>query len=106
MTTLATTSQGRAADAAATVDDAVLRAVLTRGLAQTAIGTLEAGIEGPHIDQQVGAAAVWSAARHGLIGPAIDTVEEVQVPVLKGLGNLIEWIADELEEAGDSAVAR
>ncbi|WP_327096130.1 YbdK family carboxylate-amine ligase [Nocardia vinacea] len=100
------TVEVRAADTAATVDDAVLQAVLTRGLVQTAIAALDAGIEGPHIDQQVGAAAVWSAARHGLTGPAIDTVEEVQVPALKMLGNLIEWIADELEEAGDTAVAR
>lgn len=100
------TVEVRAADTAATVDDAVLQAVLTRGLVQTAIGKLEAGIEGPHIDQQVGAAAVWSAARYGLTGPAIDTVEEVRVPALKMLGNLIEWIADELEESGDTAVAK
>ncbi|WP_433722871.1 carboxylate-amine ligase [Nocardia sp. CA-129566] len=100
------TVEVRAADTAATVDDAVLQAVLTRGLVQTAIRKLEAGIEGPRIDEQVGAAAVWSAARHGLTGPAVDPVEEVQVPAVRMLGNLIEWIADELDEAGDTAVAK
>ncbi|MFI5783343.1 YbdK family carboxylate-amine ligase [Nocardia sp. NPDC051570] len=100
------TVEVRAADTAATVDDAVLQAVLTRGLVQTALRQLAAGIEGPRIDEQVGAAAVWSAARHGLSGPAVDPIAEVRVSALHRLGELIAWIADELDDAGDTAVAR
>jgi carboxylate-amine ligase len=100
------TVEVRAADTAATVDDAVLQAVLTRGLVQTALRKLAEGIEGPRIDDQVGAAAVWSAARYGLTGPAIDPIEQIQVPAVHMLGSLIAWIADALEESDDAAVTR
>jgi carboxylate-amine ligase len=100
------TVEVRAADAAATVDDAVLQAVLTRGLVRSALRRLDSGIEGPHIDEQVGAAAVWSAARHGLTGAAVDPIEETQVPAVHLLGALVAWIADDLEEVGDLALAQ
>lgn len=99
------TVEVRTVDTAATVDDAVLQAILTRGLVHTAIRKLEAGIEGPQLDDQVAAAAVWTAARYGLSGPAIDPVEEVPIPAIQLLDNMIAWIAAELEEAGDTAEA-
>ncbi|MET9490758.1 glutamate--cysteine ligase [Nocardia sp. NPDC006630] len=99
------TVEVRAVDTAATVDDAVLQALLTRGLVHTAIRKLEAGIEGPPIDDQTAAAAVWAAARYGLDGPAIDPIEQRQVPAVQMVKNLTEWIADELEEVGDTAEA-
>jgi carboxylate-amine ligase len=96
----------RAADTAATVEDAVLQAMLTRDLVQTALRKLAEGIEGPHIDDQVAAAAVWSAARYGLTGPAIDPIEQIQVLAMHMLGSLIAWIADAIEESDGTAVTR
>ncbi|MGX1810848.1 carboxylate-amine ligase [Nocardia sp. NPDC055321] len=95
------TIEVRAVDTALTVDDAVLQAMLTRGLVHTAIRKLECGIEGPRIDEQAGAAAIWMAARYGLDGPAIDPVAEVRVPAPQRLNELTAWIADALEETCD-----
>ncbi|WP_327145953.1 carboxylate-amine ligase [Nocardia sp. NBC_01327] len=99
------TVEVRAVDTAATVDDAVLQALLTRGLVHTAIRKLDAGIEGPALDDQVAAAAVWTAARYGLDGPAIDPIGQIQVPAVRMVEKLTAWIADELEEVGDTAEA-
>ncbi|MFF2554762.1 YbdK family carboxylate-amine ligase [Nocardia sp. NPDC058058] len=96
----------RAVDACASVDDAILQAVLSRGLVQTALGQLAAGIEGPRFDAQLGAAAVWSAARYGLDGPAVDPVQEIRVPAIHLLDRLLDWITPGLEELGDMNMAR
>ncbi|MFD6357144.1 carboxylate-amine ligase [Nocardia tengchongensis] len=100
------TVEVRAADTAATIDDALLQAVLARGLVHSALTKLAVGAEGPRFDEQVGAAAVWSAARHGLTGPAIDPIGEARVPASHMLDGLIAWIADELEESGDVPLLR
>lgn len=100
------TVEVRAADTAATVDDALLQAVLTRGLVQTALHRLDEGVEGPRIDEQVGAAAIWAAARYGLAGPAVDPIEEIRVPAILMLRSLVAWIADALADAGDTALAK
>ncbi|MFD6356478.1 carboxylate-amine ligase [Nocardia tengchongensis] len=100
------TVEVRAADTAATIDDALLQAVLARGLVHSALTKLAVGVEGPRFDEQVGAAAVWSAARHGLTGPAIDPIGEGRVPASHMLEGLIGWIADEVEESGDIALLR
>ncbi|MBB5085131.1 hypothetical protein [Nonomuraea endophytica] len=63
------TVEVRAADAAGTVEEAVLQAALTRALVTTAEAALAAGREAPNVSDQVCAAAVWNAARHGLDGP-------------------------------------
>ncbi|MFB7719859.1 YbdK family carboxylate-amine ligase [Nocardia sp. NPDC056100] len=95
----------RAVDTAATVDDAILQAVLSRGLVHKAVHELAAGIEGPRFDAQLGAAAVWSAARFGLAGRAVDPVEGVRVPAIHLLDRMVEWISEELEELGDLDLA-
>ncbi|MBE1463504.1 carboxylate-amine ligase [Kibdelosporangium phytohabitans] len=66
------TVEVRVADAAATADEAVLQCALTRGLVRYALAELAAGREARPVDGQRGAAALWSAARHGLDGPGID----------------------------------
>ncbi|WP_338759126.1 YbdK family carboxylate-amine ligase [Nocardia vulneris] len=100
------TVEVRAADTAATVDDAILQAVLTRGLVQTALNKLDEGVEGPRIDDQVGAAAIWAAARYGLAGPAVDPIEEIRVPAILLLRSLVTWIADALTATDDTALAK
>jgi carboxylate-amine ligase len=66
------TVEVRVADAVATADEAVLQAMLIQGLVGNALSELVAGREAAPIPEQLGAAAIWTAARHGLTGPGID----------------------------------
>ncbi|MFC4908135.1 carboxylate-amine ligase [Actinomadura gamaensis] len=100
------TVEVRAADAVPTVDDAVLLAALTRGLVQTALAELETGREGPELDDQVCAAAVWSAARYGMDGPAVHPVQERSVPASDLARELLRFVSPALEETGDLPYVR
>ena len=91
------TVEVRAADTAATVDDALLQAGLTRALVDTA---RTAGAA-PELDDQVLAAAVWSAARHGLSGPGVDPVTARQVPAVELVEALLEHVSDALGDDRD-----
>jgi carboxylate-amine ligase len=91
------TVEVRAADTAATVDDAVLQAGLTRALVDTAL----AGGTAPDLDDQVLAAAVWSAARYGLTGPGVDPFAARQVPAVELVEALLEHVSDALGDDRD-----
>ncbi|KOX24483.1 hypothetical protein ADK67_17850 [Saccharothrix sp. NRRL B-16348] len=91
------TVEVRAADTAATVDDALLQAGLTRALVDTA---RTAGAA-PELDDQVVAAAVWSAARHGLSGPGVDPLTARQVPAVALVEALLEHVSDALGDDRD-----
>ncbi|MEU7895118.1 glutamate--cysteine ligase [Nonomuraea sp. NPDC049152] len=91
----------RAADAAATVDEAVLQAALTRALVSTALADLALGREAPRVDGSILAAAVWNAARHGLEGPGVDPFEERPIPAAHLLRLLLARVRPALEESGD-----
>ncbi|MCH6163113.1 carboxylate-amine ligase [Streptomyces marispadix] len=95
------TVEFRVADAAATVDEAVLQAALSRALVTTAVEELERGIEAPPVRDQLAAAAVWNAARHGLDGDAVDLRRERTVPATRLLYELIRQVTPALEESGD-----
>ena len=86
------TVEVRIADTAATVDDAVLQAGLTRALVDTARTAAAA----PELDDQVLAAAVWSAARYGLSGPGVDPFTARQVPAVELVEALLEHVSDAL----------
>jgi glutamate---cysteine ligase / carboxylate-amine ligase len=96
----------RAADAAATVEEAVLQAALSRGLVRTALAALSEGREAPCVPEQTAAAAVWSAARHGLAGPGIDLRHERRAPAAALVHRLLEHVTPALEETGDAACVR
>ncbi|MGI8333777.1 carboxylate-amine ligase [Actinomadura scrupuli] len=96
----------RAADAAATVDEAVLQAALARALVRTALADLAAGREAPAPGDQICAAAVWSAARYGMDGPAVHLLEERRVPAGRLLAELLDRVDPALEETGDRAEVR
>ncbi|MEV4258769.1 glutamate--cysteine ligase [Spirillospora sp. NPDC049652] len=100
------TVEVRAADAVPTVDDAVLLAALTRGLVQTALDELADGREGPELDDQVCAAAVWSAARYGLDGPAVHPGPGRSVPATDLAHELLNLVSPALEETGDLPLVR
>ncbi|MEU9021274.1 glutamate--cysteine ligase [Actinomadura sp. NPDC048394] len=96
------TVEVRAADAVPTADEAVLQAALTRGLVRTALADLAAGRPASRApDDQVGAAAVWAAARYGLAGEGVHPVEERRVPVARLAAALLDHVAPALEETGD-----
>jgi carboxylate-amine ligase len=100
------TVEVRVADAASTVDEAVLQAAIARALVLTAVTELAKGTEAPPVDAQVCAAALWSAARHGLAGPGIHPVKELQADATALVRELFHRIRPALEEAGDLAMVR
>ncbi|MET9021785.1 glutamate--cysteine ligase [Actinopolymorpha sp. NPDC004070] len=100
------TLEVRAADTAGTVDDALLQAALTRALVRTARADLAAGRDAPEVHEQVAAAAMWSAARHGLDGPAVDPLLGKQVPAKDLLHQMLVRVRPALEETGDLPLVR
>ncbi|MFC4496545.1 glutamate--cysteine ligase [Streptomyces ovatisporus] len=91
----------RAADAAATVDEAVLQAALSRALVRTALAALEEGREAVPVADEVAAAAVWSASRHGLRGPGVHPRLERKAAPLTLVHELLAYVAPALDESGD-----
>ncbi|RBM21158.1 carboxylate--amine ligase [Prauserella sp. PE36] len=100
------TVEVRAADAATTADEALLQAMLTRALVDAALADLAAGREAPHGNDRVAAAALWSAARYGLTGPAVDPWHECARPANELVALLLERTTAALEETGDLALVR
>jgi glutamate---cysteine ligase / carboxylate-amine ligase len=100
------TVEVRAADAASTVDEAVLQAALTRALVLTALVELARGREAPQVGEHLCAAAVWSAARYGLTGPGIHPLQERRVDAAVLVNELVHRVRPALEEAGDLATVR
>ncbi|GAA4612240.1 glutamate--cysteine ligase [Actinoallomurus liliacearum] len=100
------TVEVRAGDAAATVDEAVLQAALVRALIRTALSDLRRGREAPAVDDQLCAAATWSAARYGLDGPGVHPVEERAVPATRLLREMLDRVRPALEASGDLARVR
>lgn len=94
------TVEFRVADAAETVDDAVLQAALSRALVHTAC----AGAESPSVRDDVCAAAVWTASRYGLDGAAVDPWRECRVPATALLEALLEHVTPALAARGELAL--
>jgi len=95
------TVEVRAADAAATADEALLQAALVRGLVGAALADLEAGREAPRADAQMCAAALWNAARHGLDRTLTDPVARRPVPAWRRVDDLVARAAPALAATGD-----
>lgn len=95
------TVEFRVADTAADVDDAVLQALLSRALVRSALAELDQGREAVPVPPTLAEAAVWSAARYGLCGPAIDLRRERKVPATELLRALFVSLRDALEDTGD-----
>ncbi|MCA1225824.1 glutamate--cysteine ligase [Saccharopolyspora sp. 6M] len=94
----------RVADALTTAEEAVFHAVLARAAVRTALLAVTAGVRPPAVRDQVAAAAVWAAARHGIGGSLVDPVREARAPAAVLLRRLLEWIEPALRAAGDAAV--
>jgi carboxylate-amine ligase len=95
------TVEFRVADAAGSVDEAVLLAGLVRALVRTARQEARAGHPVPPVAPEVAAAAVWSAARYGLDGPGVDPASGRQIPAARQLRELLDRVRPALAELGD-----
>ena len=91
----------RVADTGVDVEAALLQAALSRALVRTALTDLAAGREAPAIGEQVAAAALWSAARHGMSGAGIHPVLERRAPATVLVSELVTAVRPALEETGD-----
>lgn len=96
----------RAADTAPTVDGTVLQAALGRGLVGAALDDLRRGVEVRPVEPDLGAAAVWSAARYGLDGPAVDVHTGTRIPARDMLARLLDRVAPTLRAHGDLDVVQ
>ncbi|MEV6984919.1 glutamate--cysteine ligase [Sphaerisporangium sp. NPDC051017] len=97
------TVEVRAADVAATVDEAVLQAALSRALVRTACAEIAAGGDAPPAEDedQILRAALWSAARYGLNGPGVHPRTGEQVPARAILDEMLARVRPALCELGD-----
>jgi carboxylate-amine ligase len=100
------TVEVRAADAASTVDEAILQAALARALVLTALYELSAGREASPVSDHLCTAALWSAARYGLAGPGIHPFEERRVASRRLLDELLRHVWPALEVSGDDKAVR
>lgn len=92
------TVEFRVADTAVDVPAALLQAALSRALVAAALADLARGREAPVLDDQVLAAAVWTAARYGLDGPGVHPVRACRVPVAELLDELIMKVVPVLDD--------
>lgn len=100
------TVEVRVADALGTTWETALQAALTRALVSTALADLAAGREAPPVPPQLASAALWTAARFGLEGPAVDPLHETRVPARALLDRLLARLAPALEATGDLPFVR
>ncbi|MDQ0380091.1 carboxylate-amine ligase [Amycolatopsis thermophila] len=95
------TLEFRVADAASTVDEAVLQAVLSRALVRRALADLSDGVPPPEISGQVAAAALWAAARDGIDGEGVHACHARRLPAWQLVDELVAHVASTLDETGD-----
>ncbi|MFG3497578.1 glutamate--cysteine ligase [Streptomyces sp. NPDC047928] len=97
------TVEVRVADVTPSVDEAVLQAGLTRALVTTALDAVALGRRAPRLPDHVVRGALWTAARHGLRGPAVHPVTGLPVPARDAVRDLLALVRPALEAAGDEA---
>lgn len=97
------TLECRVGDVAATPEDAVLLAVLVRGLVAVA---LDEGGEPPELSNEVLRGQLWRASREGLTGRCAHPRTGDLAPATKVLDDLVALTASALESAGDLELAR
>lgn len=96
------TVEVRVADVTPSVDEAVLQAGLTRALVTSALDAVARGRPAPDPPDHMLAAALWTAARHGLRGPAVHPVTGARVPAAEAVRALLTRVRPALEASGDA----
>ncbi|UQS29974.1 glutamate--cysteine ligase [Streptomyces fradiae] len=100
------TVEVRIADVAPGVDGAVLQAGLTRALVTTALDAATRGRPAPRLPDHAAAAALWTAARYGVGGPALHPLTGERVPAAEAVRALLDRVRPALEASGDAAEVR
>ena len=95
------TLEFRVADVCLTVDEAVLLAGLTRGLAQTCLRQAQTDAPFIPVRSELLRAAHWRAARYGLEDTLIDLHALRAAPAPEVIRSLLAWTRDALEETKD-----
>lgn len=91
----------RVADTTATVDEAVLQAGLTRALVLTALAAGAERDTGPGMPDHMASAALWTAARYGVRGPALHPVTGRRLPQADLVREMVALLRPALRETGD-----
>ncbi len=100
------TVEVRIADVTPSVDEAVLQAGLTRALVATALDAVAAGRRAPRLPEHAVGAALWTAARHGVRGPAVHPLSGRRVPAAEAVRALLDWVGPSLRATGDEEELR
>ncbi len=95
------TLEFRAADACATVDEAVMVAGLWRALARTCAAESRAGVAAPSLRSELLQGARWRAARYGLEGTLVDLRATVTAPAREVVDTLLSHLRPALEDHGE-----
>ncbi|MCH0539735.1 glutamate--cysteine ligase [Streptomyces sp. MUM 203J] len=96
----------RVADVTPSVDEAVLQAGLSRALVVTALDAVLRDVPAPRLPDHMAGAALWTAARHGLRGPALHPLTGRRVPATEALRVLLGHVGPVLEDLGDGEEVR
>lgn len=95
------TVEVRVADVAATVDEAVLLAAVTRALVATAVCDVRRGLVASNVPVELLRFAAWKAAREGLSGQAFDVMSGRLLPARLLMDRLVSRVRDQLVAVGD-----
>ena len=91
----------RVADVCTDIDDAVLVAVLARGLVETASRQAQDGVPVPGWRTDLLTAATWRASRDGLSGQLVHPVTKRLASARAVLDSLLDHVGDALRDSGD-----
>jgi carboxylate-amine ligase len=95
------TVEFRPCDVCLDVEDSLLVAALVRALAWTCGRDAERGVPDEAHRRDVLDAAMWRAARYGLLGDLVDVGSMTTRPALDAVCSLLAYVADGLEHHGD-----
>ena len=98
------TVEFRVADVCTDVEDALVVAALARAMVARAAHQWRAGTPAERWRVDELRAAAWRAARFGLHDTLVSPVTRALEPAGDVLAQLVAWVADPVEEAGDTAV--
>jgi carboxylate-amine ligase len=96
----------RVADVATEVEDALLVALLARGLTETAARAWQSGEQPPGYRSDLLRVASWRAARFGVAGPLVHPVHGELAEARDVVGALVEHTRPALADAGDLDTVR
>lgn len=95
----------RVGDVAATAEEALLFATLTRGLATRVLTDVEHGVPAPEVGDTALRAALWRASRDGLEGVVPDPLTGESLPAAVAMDRLLAAALPGLLDNGDADLA-